>query len=842
MKKLLLPSLLLASYSLYADQITGVVKDENNQPIAKAKVELHGQHGVFYTDKDGKFIISTESVSAPVELHVSAKGYKHITLEEAAKNNISITLQSSILEYVDVYGMPLHASTLESATPITVLSDEDLKHNHSPTLGETLKSQVGIHSSYYGPTSSSPIIRGLDGPRVLITQNGLDASDASRVGPDHVVSTDTATVKQVEILRGPATLIFGNGAVGGVVNVVDNRVPTSSDFEADWSLSHNTVADENEASFNLTTGTDNFAFHIDGFKRDGEDYEIPGHPEQDIHEGETEEEHEEHEAEFNGTLENSASESKGINVGASYLMDNGYVGISVGKLDKLYGIPGHSHDHGHEEEGHEEEGEHEEESVMGDMEQDRIQIISEFNVDSDWLNAVNTRYGYTDYQHSEVENGAIGTTFTNESHQFKTDLLLKEVDGWHGAVSFDYKNSEFAASGEEAFTPPSETNGFAVAFLEEKHFGDVLLQLGVRAESIKLEASELFETGEHHEHEEEHHDEEEGHEHEDEHHEDEHHEMEGFSKTFHPVSLSAGLVWDFAEGQNIGISFSHSERAPTAAEVFSYGAHVGTSTFEVGALYELHREGDEVHFDLSDDDLKMEKSNNVDISYRKFDGDFGVIFNVFYNRIDNFYFQANTGEFRDGGHDHGHEDEHHEEEGHEHEEEHHEEEGHEHEEEHHEDEHHEDEGGLPVFLTQAQDAELYGFEAQFIWQLNSAYKFKLQSDYIRAKLTDGSNLPRTPPARLGATLDYTGQNWDAKFEVMHNFKQDDLAAYETETDSYTMVNLAASYYFNVGEQDLTAFFKANNITDEEARVHSSYLKDRSLLPGRGVTVGIRGSF
>lgn len=834
MKKLLLPSLLLASYSLYADQITGVVKDENNQPIAKAKIELHGKHGVVYTDKDGKFSISSDAVKGPLELHVSAKGFKHVTLHDSVAKNLSVTLTPSVLEYLDVYGTPLHASMLESATPITVLSDEDLKYSHAATLGETLKSQVGIQSTYYGPSASSPIIRGLDGPRVMVAQNGLDVGDASRVGPDHVVSTDTATVKQVEILRGPATLIFGNGAIGGVVNVVDNRVPTSSDFEADWSLSHNTVADENEASVNLTTGTESFAFHFDAFKRDGDDYEIPANPEMGIHEGETEEEHEEHEAEFNGKLENSSSESDGFNVGASYLMDSGYVGVSFGKLNKLYGITGHSHDHGHEEEGHEDEHgeeEHGEESVMGDMKQDRVQIISEFNLDNKWLSAIKSRYGYTDYQHSEIEGGAVGTTFTNESHQFKTDLLFKEVDGWHGAVTLDYRNSDFSAVGEEAFTPPSETDSFAVALLEEKHFGDVLLQLGVRAESVELTAKELFVTGEHHEeegHEEEHHD-----EHEDEHHD----EMMGFSKTFHPISLSAGLVWDFAEGQNIGVSFSHSERAPSAAEVLSFGPHIGTNSFEVGALYAVHQEGDEYHFDMVEQDLKMETSNNIDISYRKFDGDFGVIFNVFYNRINDFYYQSNTGLFREDGHDHGHEDEHHDEDMHE--EEGHEEEGHE---EHHDEDMHEEEGGLPVFITQARDAELYGFEAQFVWQLNSAYRLKLQSDYIRGKLVDGGNLPRISPARFGATLDYTGNSWDGKVEVMHNFKQDDITQYETDTDSYTMVNLAASYYFNVGEQDLTAFFKANNLTDEEARVHTSYLKSTTLLPGRGFTVGIRGSF
>ena len=847
MKKLLLPGLLLASNSLYAEQVTGLVTDKNNQPIAKAKVELHGQHGVFYTDENGQFTINTKKANAPLELHVSAKGYKHFTLHHNDQQQIKIALETSVLEYLDVYGTPLHASMLESASPITVLSDEELKYQHAPTLGETLKSQVGIHSTYYGPSSSSPIIRGLDGPRVMIAQNGLEASDASRVGPDHVVSTDTATVKQVEVLRGPATLIFGNGAIGGVINVVDNRVPTSNEFEADWQLSHNTVADENEGSFNLTTGVDQFAFHIDAFKRDGDDYEIPAHAEMDIHEGETEEEHEEHEAEFTGKLENSASESKGINVGASYLMDNGYVGISFGKLDKVYGITGHSHAHGEEEHGEEGHEEHAEEpSVLGDMEQDRIQLISEFNVDSNWLTAINTKYGYTDYQHSEIEGGAVGTTFTNETHQFKTDLLLKEVNEWHGAISFDYKTSDFSAVGAEAFTPPSETDSFALALLEEKHFGNVLVQLGARVESVKLETNEIIFADHHHE---EHHDEHEGHdEHEDEHHhehEEPHIEALSFSETYNPISVSAGLVWDFAEGQNIGLSVSRAERAPSASEVFAYGPHIGTNTFEVGAMYELHRvDEDEAHFDIRSGDLELETSNNIDLSYRKFDGDFGVILNVFYNRIDNFYYQSNTGLFGADGHDHGeheedeHHDEHEEHEAHEdeHEGEHHDEEA------HHDDEHHGEESGLPVYLTQAADAELYGFEAQFIWQLTPAYKLKLQSDYIRGKLVDGGNLPRIPPARLGATLDYVGNSWDGKVEVSHHFKQDDIAQFETETDAYTMVNLAASYYFDLGEQTLTAFVKANNITDEEARVHSSYLKSTTLLPGRGFTFGVRGSF
>src|SRR5690606_5939263 len=134
----------------------------------------------------------------------------------------------------------------------------------------------GVHSSYYGPVASSPIIRGMDGPRVLITQNSLDAGDASRVGPDHAVATEASTARQIEILRGPSTLFYGSGAIGGVVNIVDDRVPQSNETEGEWRVEHNSVADDKLVSGSVTTGTGNVAVHVDGFWRDANDYKIPG--------------------------------------------------------------------------------------------------------------------------------------------------------------------------------------------------------------------------------------------------------------------------------------------------------------------------------------------------------------------------------------------------------------------------------------------------------------------------------------------------------------------------------------------------------------------------------------
>lgn len=238
------------------------------------------------------------------------------------------------------------------------------------TLGETLKNEVVVHSSYFGPVASSPIVRGLNGPRVLIAQNGLDVSDASRVGPDHVAATEALTAKKIEILRGPETLFYGSGAIGGVINVVDGRVPSSDETQGAFVLGHNSVNKEDEASAAFTNVGERFAFHIDEFSRSGDNYKIPGaaelHGDTD-HEEDLEEGHKET---ITGILANSASKSNGFNLGGSWLLENGCIRLAYGRLERVNGIPGHSHEHhAHEE--------HEEESALSDLKQDRWQLISE---------------------------------------------------------------------------------------------------------------------------------------------------------------------------------------------------------------------------------------------------------------------------------------------------------------------------------------------------------------------------------------------------------------------------------------------------------------------------------
>lgn len=792
----------LLSTSVYA--LEGQISDTNGKAIHGATIEVVGRSLITTTDEQGNFKLDTDGTA---QLHIIAPGYVHKTLQLESGDSdksLQVELAQSVIEQMDVTGIPLHASNLESAIPITVLAGEELRNKQAATLGDTLAGEVGVHTNFHGNVASTPVIRGLSGPRVLIAQNGLDVSDVSRVGPDHAVSSEVSTAEQVEILRGPATLFYGSGAIGGVVNVVDKRVPVDTETRGEWQLSHDSVNDQDLASFNLNTGVGNVALHLDAFWRESNDYEVPVSPEIDEDHGER-------------SVDSSAEESDGFTVGASYILDNGYIGLSYGKLDRDYGIPGHGHgEEEHEEDEHEGDGddhaehEGEEESVTLGLKQDRYQLISELSFEGAFFNGLNTRLGYTDYEHTEFENGSVGTTFANETQEIKIELLHQPLSGWNGAIVFDYKNSEFSAVGEEAFAPPSETETFAIALVEERSFGDVLLQLGARFEQVNINSNDIAiaEVEFHH------HDEEED-EHGDEMHEEHGDEVFSFDEDYNPFSLSAGAVWDFKPGYNIGIALSYSERAPSAAELLSFGPHIATGTFEIGALYEAHEEDDELRFEPSSGKPDMEKSTNIDITFRKFEGNIGIILNAFYNEVDNYYAQFDTELFAESGHGHGEEDE--------------------------EDAHgHADE--LPVFVFQSEDVTLHGFEAQGVWQVNSKVKTSLFADYVRVKLDDGGDLPRIPPMRFGASVDYVYNDLSAGLSWTRYSDQDDVAELETETDGYDWVDANINYRIPLNTNELMLFVRVENLMDEEARVHSSFLKDLAPRPGRNFRVGIRGSF
>ncbi|MGB1263765.1 MAG: TonB-dependent receptor [Cognaticolwellia sp.] len=787
-----------ASSPLYAEQVQGTVVDQKGQAVSGAFVKVMGTNNSVITNEQGTFSLDVNT--GQHELHIVANNFVHgnVKVKVLANTNaqVRIPLEKSAIEIIDVSATPFHSSNIESALPITVLHGESLRMRQANTLGDTLSKEVGVHSNFHGGVASTPIIRGLDGPRVLITQNGLDAGDASRVGPDHAVSTETSTTERIEVLRGPATLFYGSGAVGGVVNLVDERIPTSIDTKGEWLTEYNHNNDQSLISGSINSGVGKVAVHADAFYRDSDNYQIPEQINID-------------------EVVNSAAESSGFTLGSSYLLNNGFVGVSYQNLAQEYGIPGHSHGD-------------ESVDVFADLTQNRWQLLSELNFEDSLIKSLKTKVAYTDYRHSEIELGVTGTTFDNETLEARFELLHQDLFDWRGGLSVHFKESDFTAVGAEAFTPPSETSTIALAWVEERHIGDVLLQLGARIERTEITANkvrlpeiELFEAHDDDEHD---HDE---HEHE---HDEHDHGAEseytivrnfGVEHVFTPVSLSAGLVWDFADGYNIGLSLSHSERAPSAAELLSFGPHIGTGSYEVGALFSLHEDhGEMAHFGLTEQDIVMEKSNNIDISLRKFKGDFGFILNAFYNQVDDYYYEQATHYSAGDGHDHDEHDDHGD-----------------------HDEHGEEEGHtLPLYTFTAKDVTLYGFEAQAVWQINDALTWKIQGDIIRASVDGGGSLPRTPPARISSEFDYQSDNFSAGLFISHNFEQTHVAALESSTDSYVMVDANVNYHFSVGQHDLAVYLKGTNLTDEYAQVHTSFLKELTPLAGRSVAIGIRGAF
>ena len=800
--------ILMKPLALIANTIVGQVIDENGQVVTKGAVQIMGSNKRSPIDANGRFLF--ENIKAgSVKLHVSSLEHIHssekVTVIDNQTTHIDIRVMQSSIEVFDVSASAFHASNIESAAPVSILAGEKLKQQQASTLGETLKNQVGVHSSFYGGVTSSPIIRGLDGPRVLITQNGLDAADASRVGPDHLVATESSTVERIEVLRGPATLFYGSGAIGGVVNLVDTRIPDDNLTEGELSLSRNSNNSQEAFTGLFKSGRDNIAVQVHGFYRDSQDYTIPGYAESESAHAENEEsdddDHSDHVDGSYGRVQNTGARTQGITLGSSYLFEAGHVGFSLEHLSSLYGVPGHGH--------REDELEFEDEIVKADLHQNRYQLAGKLQLSTRLINAINFGIAYTDYQHTEIENQIPGTLFSSELFETRLEILHQTTAGWRGGLSLHTKLSDFAAVGEEAFTPPSNTQSFGLGIIEEKHIDDWLIQLGGRIERVQINVPAVFTpelnfVGVEHT------------DHEDDEHNDEFNRPVDLN--FTPLSVSAGAVWDLASGYNLAFSFVHAQRAPSSAELFAFGPHIGTQTYEIGALYEIHGTQSNPTIDFNTSTPKMEKSNNIDISWRKFGGDLGAVVNVFYNQVNDYYYAANTGlkaEFEHAAETPE------------------ESEGDEHEEEF-----------LPIFTYNAANASLYGAELQFTYQVVSDFTLTAQADYIRAKVkhSTSENLPRIPPVKLLLGADYQTQNLTISAQITHMFKQSDIAEFETQTKAYSLFDVNASYFKTLQNIDTEWYLRGRNLSNEDARVHTSFLKDLAPLPGRSVELGVRLRF
>ena len=490
------------------------------------------------------------------------------------------------IEEVIISASAHQKSAQEVAGSFNVIANDELQRDAAATLGDTLQNQVGIASSSFGPGVGIPMIRGLGGKRIEILQNSSSVGDASDVSPDHAIATEALLAERIEILRGPATLRFGPGAIGGVVNVIDNRIHLSAfegiegALESRYSSGNDGVA--TVARFDAGNGPLNL--HLDGVSRDSNDVKIPGLADLDDSDS------------SNGFIANSDARADSLSAGASWVQDNSVMGFSVSHLDNNYGLPPASHG-AHSEDS---DAGHDDIVVRIDMQQTSYQgklLLSDLG---DFFDRLNVDVSYTDYQHREQEfdldtgDSAISSTIEAQSRELRAELTHLERAGWFGTMGLQVSSRDFGSSGEESFIPGSTTSRQGLYWLEETAIADNNLEVGIRFDRQKIEMAD-----------------------------------QSLSLDHDSVNIGASWIAPLSEHHRLSLTLAHSERAPAAEELLSLGTHVATNSYEIGNTR-----------------LSGESSNSIELTW-VYEGDEESLLtfrgSVYHNQFSNFIFQQDTG-------------------------------------------------------------------------------------------------------------------------------------------------------------------------------------------------------
>lgn len=674
-----------------------------------------------------------------------------------AQANPQAASEAVVLDAVTVEATPFKRDADELVQPVDVLRGKELERKRKATLGELLEGELGVSTSDFGPGVGRPIIRGQGGPRVLVLDNGLSTMDAASVSNDHAVTLDPQHATQVEIIKGPATLIYGSSASAGVVNVVDERLPESvtPGFSGEVDLGYGDNANERNGHIDLDYGTGNTQFHADLAGRKTGLFEIPGNSALDG-------------SGRQGRIPNSRVESSSGDVSVTRVGDWGSLGGSVSFFNTQYGIPA-------------------EEEAFIDMEQVRFDVKGRFNKPLPGFEALRLRLGVNDYQHTEFEApGVAGTRFANDEQELRLEAQHLPLGQLHGVVGLQVTNRDFEAVGDEAFIPPVNTRQIGLFAVEELRYGWGRLEGGVRIESVEHEPASK--TG-----------------------------LPSRDET--PISLSAGALFELSPEYHLRLSVARSERAPTAEEFYAFGPHLATATFERGSL-----------------GVGKETVNSVEIGIDKHRGRFTFSANAYYEDIKDYINLANADCNADAG-----------------------------------DAATCNPDGVADFVTpegsfvadpeaaeaageetlqlvdyRQADARFTGVEAEARYKFLAAGPFKLTGrvfgDLVRAELKNGGDLPRITPPRTGFGVEAAQAKTTFNLDYTRVQRQDQVAALETETAGYSLLSADLSQGFALGGREAAVFLRGRNLLDEEARRHTSFLKEVYPLPGRSVFVGFKLKF
>jgi iron complex outermembrane receptor protein len=671
---------------------------------------------------------------------------------------------------------PFRQSETDVLSGTSVVSGEELTRDLKPTIGETLAKQPGVSATSFGPSASRPILRGFQGERVRVLTDGIGSIDVSNTSVDHAVIIDPLLAERIEVLRGPSALLFGSSAVGGVVNVIDTRIPRAipaKGYRLDGIATYGSAANERSGGLagDVAVG-EHLVLHADGSWSKSDDLRIGGYAltEQRRQEaiatsllppappvpGEDPIDYAANAA-IRGKLPNTAAETWTAGVGASIITDTGSLGISYSHYDSLYGVPiryATLPDQGQE-------------APRLDIVQNRFDLRGEVDTGGGFLDKIRIRAGHATYRHFELEpDGAIGTAFYNNGTEARLELVQAKKGAWLGASGVQYFNRVFDVVGDEAFLPKNETNQTGLFTLQQLDLGKFKAEAGLRYELTDVAArtplgDERFFAGQRH---------------------------------FEALSGSIGASYGISDAVRIGLNLSRTERAPSAEELFANGAHAGTQAYELG-----------------NPAFKLEKSWGLEGTLHAHGNGFSFDASAYYNRFTNYIAEIQVAQSvcEAAAAPSGREVE------------------------------------FPCFQSVQTDATYYGVEAEASVLLAQVGGYKINvdalGDYVHASIVDQGPLPRIPPARVLGGIEAQGDTLNGRLEVEHVFDQNRIAAFETPTNGYTMVNASVGLKpFGPGNKTMLTI-SANNLFDVDARRSASFLKDFAPLAGRDIRATLKFS-
>ena len=683
--------------------------------------------------------------------------------------------------------------------PLYVIDGNEILDGATTSLGEAIDGYLGISIADYGSAVGQPIIRGMSGPRVKILKNGMVNRDVSGLGADHLNDVDLNDISQIEIVKGPSSLLYANGTIGGIINIVDDCI-AEMDFDgAEFAAGYETqsVNDGSSEYFNFKNNLYGFNFNFGYKNTEFGNYDVPGgailHDED--HDDEHGDEHEEHEEDM-GYVNNSDFASEATKFGISKTGDWGYIGISIDNLESVYGIPfhgdEHEDDHGDDHGDEDEHEEHEEERIFSTTDSESLTLKGSYNVGGSLVNKVDYTFRSSDYSlteahdeeghdedHGDEDHGDedeheehAPTTFLNNAYEYGAIFDMSN-DAISQKVSFNFVDEDTSIFGEEAFMNPANNRELTLGYFVSKDYEPFHVDFGIRLDQIDRTGSVSHEDG----------------------------DLDKYSINDNTTSFALNVGRDLTDNLDVTLGFASVERLPSVIELFMNGPHMATGRFEVG-----------------DPNLNSETSNNLDITFNYQSGDYYAYASFFINDVDNYITLMDE--------DEGHEDDHHDED--------HGDEDHGDEDDHGDD--HDDHGNLIHANYIQEDAEFDGYEIEIgrTIELGSG-KLTLSygRDVINAQFTDGHNVPRINPSRNIYSLSYLQNDLVFKLNLKDVEKQNNFGEGESATSGYQMLDTRLTKTIDLkGSSILKLSLFGNNLLDEVARNHSSFVKNEVPLPGK----------